>query len=184
MHKVRKKSGRRFKAWQLGKNSDMEQRLIVDEKIIHEAGIYRLMSLEVVRGGRGGEEAQAGDWFRVEQLAGDLYPFPMSEIYFRANYIHLKDDEFEAVPKILDAWFADDQISKEVQWLLDSGKLRLTNDSEKFFVAEIWGSVLSAAKDSAIVFYSVTRTDSGEISGIDFNLVAREALERDYILLE
>lgn len=182
MHKVRKKSGRRFKAWQLGKNSDMEKRLIADEKITHEAGIYRLMSLEAVLGERGGEEAQIGDWFRVEEKAGEFYPYPISNEYFCKNYRKI-DDEFEAVPKILVAYFADDQISEEVQWLLDSGKLRLTNDSEKFFVAEIWGTALSAAKDGAIIFYSVTRTD-GEISRIDFNLVAREALERDYILLE
>ena len=183
MHKVRKKSGRRFKAWQLGQNSDMEQKLIANEKIKRlENRTYSLMSLEAVLGGRGGEEAQIDDWFRVEEKSGEFYPYPIGNEYFRKNYRKI-DDEFEAVPKILAAYFADDQISEEVQWLLDSGKLRLTNESERFFVAEIWGTALSAAKDSAIIFYSVTRTD-GEISGIDFNLVAREAFDRDYILLE
>lgn len=183
MHKVKKKTGKIVKAWQLGQDSDMEQKLIADEKIKRlENGTYSLMSLEAVFGGRGGEEAQIGDWFRVEEKSGEFYPYPISNEYFSKNYRKI-DDDFEAVPKILAAYFADDQISEEVQWLLDSGKLRLTNDSEKFFVAEIWGTALSATRDSAIIFYSVTRTD-GEISEIDFNLIARDAFDRDYIVLE
>jgi hypothetical protein len=165
----------------------MEKRLIADKKIIRsENGTYILMSLEAVRGGKGGELAQVGDWFKVEEKDGELYPYPIRKEFFIENYRHIKDDDFEAVPKILDAWFADDQIiSEEIQWLLASGKLRLTNDPKKFFIAEIWGTTLSAPKNNTVlIFYSVKRNDINEISEIDFNLVDYEAFKRDYILLE
>lgn len=187
MHKVIKKSGQKFEAWKLGQNSHMEKKLIADKKIIRqENGIYRLMSLEAVRSGQDGEVAQVGDWFKVEEKQGELYPYPIKKDYFTENYRHVKGDEFDAVPKILDAWFADDQIiSEEIQWLLDSGKLRFADNPEKFFVAEIWGTTLSAPRDNTVlIFYSVKRTDNGDIYEIDFNLVARKAFERDYLLIE
>lgn len=188
MHKVRKKFGQKTQVWRLGENSYMEKRLLKEKKITrNDDGTYTLMSLEAVRGGNGGEAAQAGDWFRVEQLADVLYPFPMTETFVRNNFRHLSGDEFEVVPKVLDAWFADDKIiCAEVEYLMQTGRLIITkNDPKHYFLApNLWGAKLSAPKDSAIIFYEVKRTQSGKIFSVDWNLVARFAFERDYILIE
>lgn len=182
MHKVRKKSGKLIKAWQLGQNSDMEKRLLAEKKITYKDGIYRLMSLEAVRGGCLGEVATTGDWFRIEERTGQAYPYPLNSDYFRANFRKLKGtDDFEAIPKILDAWFAEEPISQELCYLLDVGKLILTDDN---IIGLIWGTTLSAPKKgSAVIFYSVSRLPSGEISAVDFNLIDAQAFQRDYEVL-
>ena len=136
MHKVRKKSGLKIQAWRLGENSPMEKRLLEEKKITrNNDGTYTIMSLEAVRGGNGGEVAQVGDWFRVEQLTDVLYPFPMTETFVRNNFRHLAGDEFEVIPKILNAWFADDKIiCAEVEYLMQTGRLIITkNDPEHYF---------------------------------------------------
>ena len=176
MYKVRKKIGKLIKAWQLGQNSDMEKRLLAEKKITREDGIYRLMSLEAVRGGGLGEVAAAGDWFRIEERADQAYPYPLNADYFSSNFRKLKStDDFEAIPKILDAWFAEEPVSQEVRYLLDAGKLILTDDN---IIGLIWGTTLSAPKKgSAIIFYSVSRLPSGEI------LAVAQAFQRDYEVL-
>lgn len=57
-------------------------------------------------------------------------------------------------------------------------------DPEHYFNAFLWGSDLSAAEDATIVFYSVSRTESGEITDVDFNFVARPQFENDYRLCD
>ena len=148
-------------------------------------GTYRLASLEAVRAGSGGEKANAGDWFRIEERGTERFPYPITNEYFADNFrrVHTRErnDEFEAIPKILDAWFADDAPSEEVNYLLDTGKLSLTDD---YLVALNWGTTLVAPrKGSAVIFYSIKKSSNGELF-IDFNLVDAEAFRRDYEILD
>lgn len=187
MHKVKKKTnGKRIQAWRLGQNSKMERMLRAEGKILQENGTYRLFSLEAVRAGSGvGEEANVGDWFRVEKRNGERFPYPLTAEYFADHYRQVQSargDEFEPIPKILDAWFADDESpDEEVRYLLDTGKLSVTDDS---LVALNWGTTLVAPrKGSAVIFYSVKRLSNGELF-IDFNLVDAAAFRRDYDILD
>ena len=187
MHKVRKKDGNRVMAWQLGKHSVMEQTLIENKKIIlRKDNCYELASLEAVRSGHSGEIANLGDWFRVEQMDGELYPYPISNTYFNQNFRHIFDDEFEVIPKTIDAWFADSKLCVEVEYLIRTGQLIITeSDLEHYFLAtNLWGTTLSAPQNSVILFYEIRRTQEGEIFFIDWNLVARFAFERDYLIIE
>lgn len=187
MHKVIKKNCKQVRAWQLGAASEMEKSLRTNRRILlHEDGSYELASLESVQGGRGGEKAHAGDWFKVEEKAGNFYPYPMTATYFNQNYRHIVDDEFEVIPKTLDAWFAEEPPCQEIQFLMRTGALAFNeSDSENFFIAQMhWGSTLVAPRSSVVIFYEVKRTPAGEIFAADWNLIADFAFERDYLILD
>ena len=187
MHKVIKKNCKRVRAWQLGSASEMEKNLRINKRIIlHKDGSYELTSFESVKGGHGGEKAHAGDWFRIEEKSGNLYPYPMTEAYFNQNYRHIVNDEFEIIPKILEAWFAEDSPNQEIiQFLMNTGDLTFNeSDDEKFFVAKThWSTTLVASKKSVLIVYEVKRTSEGKIVYVDWNLVADFVFKRDYSIL-
>ena len=149
---------------------------------MQDNGRFELFSLEAAHVGKGGEIAQTGDWFKVEELDGELYPYPIAADWFFANHVHIENDTFEQIPKPLPVWFTGDPVSAEVSFLLRTGALVLSNSH---VATLIWGTTLVVPKDECtIVFYDIKRTGDGEIASIDFNLVANFAFQRDYQLIE
>ena len=119
-------------------------------------------------------------------MDGELYPYPISNTYFNQNFRHIVGDEFEVIPKTLDAWFADSKLCVEVEYLIRTGQLIIVeNDPEHYFLAtNLWGTKLSASKNSVILFYEIKRTPEEKIFSIDWNLIARFAFERDYLIID
>lgn len=183
MRMAQKKFGKRVKAWRLGESSDMYRELIARKKIrVQDDGQFALFSLEATRGGQGGEIAQAGDWFKVDELDGELYPYPIAADWFLANHIYIDGDTFEQISKPLPVWFTDDPVSAEVSFLIRTGALTI---SDSHVIALIWDTTLVVPKDECVVvFYDIKRTGDGEIVSVDFNLVANFAFQRDYQLIE
>lgn len=177
MARVIKNNGKMVKAWQLGAGSEMEQKLISEGKIVvKDDGSYELFSQEANSGA--GEVAQNGDYFKVDNAG---YPYPNAKDWFESNHKHTDGDDYEQLPKAMDAWEATEPMTPEVQFLVDSGKMTLDEESEDaYFGAELWGSWLTAAKNAVLVFYGVTRDESGNITDADFNFVARSEFEQTY----
>lgn len=177
MARVIKKQGKKTKAWALGARSEMEKKLIAEGKIVvKDDGSYELFSQEANSGS--GEVAQAGDYFKVDNAG---YPYPNGKDWFEANHKHIEGEDYEQLPKELEAWEISEVISPVMMFLLQSGKLKIDFSNEKeFFGAELWGSWLTAAKDAVIVFYGVTKDEAGNITDADFNFVARSEFEQTY----
>lgn len=171
------------KAYPLGVGHPMEQALIEEGAIrLLPDGSYALFSQEAVNGQ--GQIAHAGDYFKVDTIDGRHYPYPNSREFFLENHTHLSGDEYEQVNKPLLIWQADDAVSEEIRWLVDSGRLTLKpQEPERFFNAFLWGADLSAARDATLVFYSVDRDETGTITDISFNFVAKNEFEASYTLL-
>lgn len=176
MRKVKKSNGTIVIAYQLGANSDMEQKMIAEGKIKLKAdGKYEIFSQEAVNGS--GEIAEAGDYFKVD---GSGAPYPNNRKWFEENHQYVAENQYLQNPKILDAWVAGDPIGKEMEYLLQTGKLIIhENDPEKYFEAYLWGATLTAAKDAVVIFYSVER-DGEAITDVSFNFVARREFEQTY----
>lgn len=164
-------------AYRLGDETETELRLIESGLIrVNKDGNYELFSLEAVNGS--GEIAQKGDYFKV---SSDGHPYPNTRTFFEENHRFLKDDCYEQLPKPLDIWTAEDEICPEIRFLQGHKGLVIDSEStEKHFSAPLWGTVLSAAADAVIVFYSITRNADGNITDADFNFVAREEFDRTY----
>ena len=183
MRIAKKKIGRRLKAYELGASSPMELRLLNEKKIIaNNDDTFSLLSLEAVKGGKGGEVAHNGDFFKVDFVDGNFFPYPNAREWFLKNHIHLTGDDWEQIPKPLPVWFEGDDLREpEMNFLIHSGKLFIKKDDPKhYFNAFLWGTWLASEKSSAIVFYQVNRDSAGEIFSVDFGLVQRKIFERDY----
>lgn len=170
-------------AYPLGAGHPMEAALITEGTIrLRADGSYELFSLEAVNGQ--GQIAQPGDFFKIDTVDGRHYAYPNSREFFLSNHTHLRGDEYEQANKPLMIWQAQDAPTEEVRWLVDTGRLTLKpQDPAHFFNAFLWGSDLSAADDATLIFYRVDRDASGAITDIDFNFVAKEPFEADYIIL-
>lgn len=167
---VCKKVGKMVKAYELGAGSEMEKKMLDEGKIvIREDGKYELFSQEAKSGS--GEIAEAGFMFKID---GKGFPYPNDPEWFHANHRHVAGDEYEQLPKPLEAWEKDDEMSDAVKFLIDTGKLTLDWASvDAFMGAMLWGSWLTAGEDAVLIFYSVDRDEEGTVIGADFNFVAR-----------
>ena len=175
------------KAYCLGAGSDMEELLIREGAIKkRDDGTYELFSQEAVfAGGKTGEIAAAGDYFKVDTVGGRYYPYPNSKAFFEENHTHLEGDEYEQKVKPLAFWQASDPMCEEIQYLLRNQKLTLKpEDPDHYFNAFLWGTDLSAARDASVVFYSVDRDEAGEITEISFKFVAGKEFEAGYVICE
>lgn len=177
MAKVIKNNGKQVQAWELGRDSDMECKLLTEGKIVYLGDDkYELFSQESKSGT--GEKAQAGDFFKVDKAG---YPYPNSREWFLANHRHIDADYYEQLPKPMDAWEATEPVTPEIDFLINHKGLKLNPDNpEQYFGAELWGAWLTAASDAVLIFYSVTRDESGVIIDADFNFVARKEFEATY----
>lgn len=170
------------KAYCLGAGSAMEAMLTERGRIRRlPDGQFELMSQEAKNGV--GEIARAGDYFKVDLVEGEYYPYPNSRTYFLENHRHLDGDEYEQRPAPRAIWQLGDPMCAEIQFLLDTGRLTLKPEQpEQFFNAFLWGADLSAARDATIVFYQVDRDSSGAITDISFNFVAKNEFDSSYEL--
>ena len=177
MKQAIKKQGKIVCAYHLGDHSETECRLI-EEGLIRPRndGTYELFSLEAVNGS--GQIACRGDYFK---LSSDGHPYPNDKKFFEEKHRHLENDRYEQIPAPLDVWCAEDEIGPEIRFLLEHKGLVLDPSvPEKYFTAPLWGTLLSAAQDAVLVFYSITRDADGTITDADFNFVARDEFERTY----
>ena len=172
------------KAYPLGAGHPMEV-LLIEEGAIRRLpnGSYALFSQEAVNGQ--GQLAQEGDYFKVDTIDGKHYPYPNDREFFLNNHTHLQGDEYEQVNKPLLIWQSGDELSEEVRWLVDTGRLTLKpQDPVRYFSAFLWGAALSAADDATLVFYSVDRDENGCITDVSFNFVAKQEFEASYSIIE
>ena len=171
-------------AYPLGAGHPMEALLIEEGAIrLLPDGSYELFSQEAVNGH--GQLAQPGDYFKVDTINGRHFPYPNDREYFLSNHTHLSGDDYEQINKPLMIWQTGDEISDEIKWLLDTGRLTLNpQDPTRFFNAFLWGADLSAAADATLVFYGVDRDENGCITDISFNFVARPEFESSYVVME
>ena len=158
----------------------MEQLLIRQERIrLLPDGDYELMSQEAKNGV--GQRAEAGDYFKVDDIDGVYYPYPNSREYFLNNHIHLEGDTYEqkAVPLVIWQW--GDGPCDAIEYLLERGILKLNyEDPDRFFNAFLWGADLSAARDATVVFYDILRDADGAVTDVSFNFVVKDEFERSY----
>lgn len=175
MAKVIKNRGKEVQAWELGKGTEMEIRLIKQGKIVLKGDSYELFSQEVHCGK--GEKANVGDFFKVDKAG---YPYPNNREWFIQNHRHIDGDTYEQIPKELLAWESTEEITPEVQFLIDHKGLKLNYENPaQFFGAELWGTWLTATAFAVLVFYSVSY-ENGQIVDADFNFVARSEFVETY----
>lgn len=180
MKRAIKNIGRIVHAYRLGDNTETELRLIREGLIrVNSDESYELFSLEAVSGH--GEVCHKGDYFKI---SSDGHPYPNEKNFFEANHRLLDDGSYEQIPKPLDIWTSADEICPEILFLMEHKGLIIDPEStDRYFTAPLWGTVLSAAIDAVIVFYSITRETDGTITDADFNFVAGDEFRRTYSLL-
>ena len=169
------------KAWKLGQQSHMEQRMIREGKIrILGPERYEVFSQEAL--GKSGEIAAAGDYFKVDNAG---FPYPNEKAYFEENHIHLGGEDYRQIPRPLKAWLLGDPVTEEIDFLLRFRELQITPEQPaECFRAPLWGSILTAASDAVLVIYNMERDPSGRIVDVDFNFVARAEFDLTYRFVE
>lgn len=170
------------RAYCLGEGSNMEQMLLRLGRIrlLPDAG-YELMSQESKNGA--GQRAEAGDYFKVDDVDGVYYPYPNSREYFLNNHTHVEGETYEQKARPLAIWQWGDGPCDAIDYLLEQGKLTLNHaDPERFFNAFLWGADLSAARDATVVFYDILRDADGAVTDVSFNFVVKEEFDRSYTL--
>ena len=181
---LQKLAGKVVKAYELGSGTAMEAQMIDEGKITFADGNYYLRSTEVVNAGSGrGQKANPGDFFKVDSKGN---PYPNDRNEFFENHIAVDEaaNEYEQIPKPLEAWFYGDPETDALRFALDNELVHLNyEDPQNYFGAFLWGEWLTAAQDAALIFYSVTR-ENGVVTAIDFNFVIREEIEKNYRLIE
>lgn len=179
MHTAVKIQGKQVFAWTLGKNSEKEKQLIADGKIVMCAdGSYELFSQEALSGH--GEKARAGDWFKVDSKG---FPYPLNASFFEKNHRHIEGDRFEQIPRPVNVWFCGDEIDDLIRFIMERKSMEINPDNpDAYFSAPLWGTILTAKKDAAVVIYSIKREEN-TITDIDFNFVEREEFEKTYRIL-
>lgn len=167
----------RLQAWQLGKNTPMERKMIEEGRIIkRDDGQYELFSLEAT--GQVGQTAQAGDYFKVDP---PNRPYPNRKDVFESKHRHIEGDWYEQISTPVQIWTVDEPECEEVRFLLFAGILHVhPDDPEHYFSAKLWGTEETAARDAVIVFYEIKRDEKGYIQSIDFNFVVRDVFDRTY----
>ncbi len=177
MFQIKKTTGKMVTAYRLGDDNSAVAALIAAGKIKQTGDdTYEIFSQEAVNGK--GEVAHKGDYVKVDSTGA---PYPNAAAFFERNHRHIVGDQYEQIPQPLAAWDVNEPMSEEVQFLIAHKGLVINEDDEsRYFNAELWGTMLSAAKDAVICFYSVTRDDNGVITDADFNFIAREEFGKTY----
>lgn len=177
MHTVIKSKQATVKAWQLGQNSPMEQKMIREGKIRSlSSGCYEIFSQEAL--GKTGQLAKAGDYFKVDNAG---FPYPNEKAYFEANHIHLGDEDYRQIPMPLNAWLLGDPTNEVILFMQQYKGLQIFPDQpQACFRAPLWGSILTAPADAVLVVFRIDRDDEGNIVDVDFNFVARPEFDLTY----
>ena len=180
MKRIIKKQGKIYFAYCLGDDHPILHHLMKERRILSLGdGVYEVFSQEAVNGN--GQHAIAGDYIKVDASG---YPYPNSREFFLENHIHLQGDEYEQIPKPYQAWCLEDEACEEIYFLIREKGLVIDRENpEKAYGAPLWGCYETANKDAHIIFYDIRKNDMGEIIDIEFNFIAKNEFERDYIVL-
>ena len=109
------------------------------------------------------------------------FPYPNNKEFFENKCIKVGENTYQQINSPVEVWFADDPICDFVAFLLKAERLHIDEaNNDRYFQAYLWGAPLSAARDSAVIAYSVTRNIEGEVIDVDFNFVVRNEFERLY----
>ena len=167
-------------ACRLGDGSELEKRLIASGALRRlPDGRYEVFSREAVN--TGGELAEAGSYVKVDHAG---FPYPNSAEFFLANHVET-DGGYVQRSRPREAWQVGQPVSDAVRFLLDSGRLTIDRQNpDRYFSAQLWGTLLSARQDAVIVFYEIRRTAEGRVADAQFSFVAREEFDRNYDILE
>lgn len=181
MRYAKKRKGKIVHAWELGAGSEMERLLMEEGALLRQPdGRYRLFSLEAVNGI--GELAEPGDYFKVDEVEGRHYPCPNAREWFIRNHRPLGADTYEQLVRPLPVWTREDGPCDVVDWLIESGRLRIDpDDPARYYSAVLWNAPLSAAADAVLVFHGIDRDGNGLIRDVSFSFVKRDIFERDYV---
>lgn len=179
--KVIKKEGKHIRAYRLGSESPILDKLIAGGQIVKRPdGSYEVFSREAVNGT--GQLAQEGDYIKLDS---EGYPYPNYAKFFQNNHRHIAGDEYEQLPKPLEAWSLAEEETDVIRFLKEyKGLIIRPEDPKRYFTAPLWGTLESAASNAVIVFYSVERDESSEVLNVDFNFVARIEFEKNYCVIE
>ena len=181
MFKVIKKNGIVRKAYRLGEANSVLARLMLERKIVPISGgeQYEIFSREAVIGNSGhGQLAEKGDWIKLDSAG---YPYPNKKEVFEKNHKHIAEDEYEEIPKELDAWSAKEPMCEEIAFLIREKGLVLNEEYHKrYYTAPLWGTVESADKDAVLLFYSISCGENGTITDASFNFIEKSEFEKKY----
>lgn len=179
MARIQKIAGKKVNAYELGNGNAMEAQMIAEGKITLEDGIYYLRSTEVVNAGTKGQQAVAGDFFKIDSEGN---PYPNAREWFLQHHkvLDVSANEYEQIPQPNEAWFYGEPITDAVQYCLDHELVKLNDeDPQNYFGAMLWGEWLTAPQNAALMFYSVTR-ENGVVTDVDFNFVIKEEIDKNY----
>lgn len=172
-----KKRQSSFIAFCLGSSNPLEKELMKTGRIKQNCDEeYEVFSQEAKDGK--GEIVHRGDYVKIDSKG---FPYPNSKEFYESKCINVGENLYQQISSLVEVWFADDPICDFVAFLLKVERLHINEaDNDRYFQAYLWGAPLSAARDSAVIAYSVTRNTEGEVIDVDFNFVVRDEFERLY----
>lgn len=173
MRKV-KKFNVKVIAFELGTRTSLEEELIRKGKIIRHDDYYEIFSTE---SDKKGELAYAGDFVKMDNGKN---PYPNDRERFLNYHKHIDGYDYAQYPQVLDSWKYGEEEDEVINFLLDTGKLKINKDSkEHFYEAELWGTTLYAKITDVVLIYHVKR-ESGIIEDVDFNLIDKKEFDKTY----
>lgn len=164
-------------ACRLGEESPLLNQLLQEKKVARlSSGEYQVFSIET--DGIHGQIAHEGDFVKVD-TEGNAYPNAAES--FLQKHVRTGENTYMQKPQRLSAWDTDEPMCDEIAFLIEKkGLLIDTGSQERYFSAPLWGTMLYAAHDAVIIFYSITRDGNGLITDADFNFVERSIFEQTY----
>ena len=181
---VIKNKKNKVKAYRLGDENPVIDRLIAEGKIrVLENGKYEIFSQEVLKAGvEHGELASAGDYIKLDRA--DM-PYPNDALFFASNHRHLSGDDYEQIPKPLQAWNSEQPMCEEIRFLVrEKGLVLDPEDPEHYYTAPLCETIEAADINAVLILYSVLYGDDGDIKDISYNLVERKVFEEDYSIMD
>lgn len=145
---------KKIRAYQLGIDNDKITELLAEGKIKkHDDGRYEVFSREAVNGK--GEIAWDGDYVKIDSQG---FPYPNSRKFFKENHRKIGVDRYEQIPFPVDVWTVQEPVCDEIEYLQkEKGLVLNETDINAYFHAPLWGSMLSAPRDTMLVFYRIDR---------------------------
>ena len=164
-------------ACRLGEDSPLLERLLQEKKIVLVSpGEYQVFSTET--DGVHGQIAHDGDFVKLD-VNGNAYPNDAE--FFLKKHTKIGENTYMQNPQKLPAWDADEPMCDEIAFLIQKKGLVIDRSNrERYFSAPLWGTMLQAARDAVIVFYSIVRDENGMITDADFNFVERGVFGKTY----
>lgn len=181
---IKKRQGSIMEAFLIGEEGEVVRTLIAEGKIKKCPTGYEVFSRETLENDKKqGEKARKEDYIKIDEAG---YPYPNTAEYFRENHRHIKANYYEQVSKEILAWKSGmSEEEKEIRFLKEKKGLIIHHDNfEKYYIAPLWGSILSAPEDAIIIFYRIDKNEQGEILDIDFNFCARKEFDANYDVIE